>query len=211
MVELLHLGRLVQIPFVLLHELYGLTYQEMIEAILEADATKYPLLAWIYTLFSEKAQAIQGGAPDFIPSEEHLGIWWPMPQFTLIKLVAEGNLDAFYDEVAALLAQHLDARSIAFDSSLLSEAIKLNRLLIRVPFQIRNTEIELTNNVWEVYRGVLTGTPIKLESGEHRYRIIRTRPAWTSWEEWCQFVTLCHWARDLYWYPIYSLRTSTET
>jgi hypothetical protein len=210
MVELLHFGRLAQIPFVLLHELHGLTVQEMIEAISEANATKYPLLAWIYTLFLEKAQAIQRGAPDFIPSEKHLGVWWSMPQFALITLVAEGNVEAFYDEVESLLARLLNARSIAFDALLLSEAIKLNRQLMRVPFQIRNLEIELANNVWEIYRGVLTGTPTDVETGEYRYRIIRTRPAWISWDDWCRHVTLCHWARDLYWYPIRSLRAARE-
>lgn len=209
MVELLHLGRLLQIPFVLLHELSGLTYQEMIEVISEADASKFPLLAWIHTLFLEKARAIQTGDPDFIPSEKHLGIWWPMPQYALITLVAEGNFEAFYDEVETLLVDYLHARSIALDSSLLSQAIKLNRQLIRVPFQIQNLEIELTYNVWEIYRGVLTGTSVELESGEHGYRIIRTRPAWFSWEDWCRHVTLCHWARDLYWYPIRSLRSTT--
>jgi hypothetical protein len=202
MTDLLYFDRFLQIPFVLVHQLFSVGYRELIEVVCKAPPGKYPLLAEIQAMFLQKAQDIQAGGPEYFFSEEWRSNWWSANQFALIKLATEGELGTFYYQAEQALADFLQAKSIAFAPQLLHEAIELNRNLLRMPFHFSDLTVELSHNVWEFYRSALTGAPVPLEERTCHYRIFRTRPIWLSWEDWLEHVIFCYNYKGYYFYTI---------
>ena len=118
-------------------------------------------------------------------------MWWPADEYVLIKLCVEGQLDRLYREAEQLLGRFIDDKMLSLPSKLLSEAIALNRALIKLPFQTTNAVIELSYNIWEFYQSSVRGTPLPLEAAPSKYHIDRTSAAWASWDDWC---------REVVWY-----------
>jgi radical SAM superfamily enzyme YgiQ (UPF0313 family) len=191
MANLLHFDHLLQVPFVVLHELWGIGYDLLIETIAEASPDHYPLLGQIHEMLWTKAREIQQGGPEHYPSASWLNIWWPADQFILIWLAANNKLDAFYREAEAALADLLRSRSINFQPLVLHEAITLNLHLLVKPSQTGDLNLSLSHNIWEYYQSVLVGQPVALEQRICRYRIHRTRKRWSSIPEWCGYLIWC--------------------
>ena len=70
----------------------------------------------------------------------------------------------------------------------ISEAILLNKSLIKLPNQTQDIEIKLTSNILDVYNQTLLGHPAILKKGNFKYYIDRTSETWDSWEDWCEKV-----------------------
>jgi tRNA A37 methylthiotransferase MiaB len=191
MANLLHFDHLLQIPFVVLHERWGLDYSLLIETITEASADRYPVLAQIHAMLRAKARAIQHGEPEYCPSEQWLNIWWPADQFILIWLVANNHLEAFYRESEAVLLDLLRSRSIDAQPLVLHEAIMLNLNLLVKPGQTTDLDLSLSHTLWEYYQSILTGRPVVLEQRICRYRIQRARKRWPSIPAWCGYLIWC--------------------
>lgn len=208
--DMLHYDRLLQIAFILLHEVYGAGYREMIEAIIQADAEAFPVCAGVRALFRQRALAVQAGEPDYMPSEEWLGLWWPMDQYAFIHLATQGLLDDFYAEVEIILSQLLDRQEIAFSALLLHEALLLNQSLLRLPFMFSDLTLSLSFNIWEFYQGVLTGRPVPLEKRPATYRVDRTSQVWISWEGWCEDVIDRVYRRKQFLYELTVVDAATD-
>ena len=97
----------------------------------------------------------------------------------------------FYAECEDLLSSFLDSKSIKLPDNLLHETVELNRNLIKLPFQKVNLEFDTSFNIWEFYRGVLTGEPVDLASRSCVNRIDRTKVTYNTWEDWY---------REVIWY-----------
>jgi hypothetical protein len=188
---LLHFDKILQIPFVLLHQQTGITYRELLEAFSSGSRRAYPILDEIRTFFLETARQIQAGGPEYCRSEEWLNIWWPADEYVLIELCTARQLGDFYREAEALLDALLAARGLSMPPGLLREAVDLNRALIKLPFMTDDLEIGASYNIWEYYQAVLTGRDLRLEAVPTLYRIDRTSRKWSSWDEWC---------REVVWY-----------
>ena len=106
---LLHFDKLFQIPLIVAHELSGSTYRDMIEAFLDVDEAEFPLLGAIRDFFLAEARAIQEGAPEYVFSEQYLGIYWPADEYMFIKLTAEKQFDEFYRQAGRLLKRAIGA------------------------------------------------------------------------------------------------------
>jgi hypothetical protein len=191
MAALLHFDKILQIPFVLLHEVADLRYRELIEAFSAGDLKAFPILAEIRAFFEDEARKIQAGGPEYCRSEQWLNIWWPADEYIFIKLSVEGRLNEFYREAEQVLVRLLREKFVELQPELLHEAVTLNRSLIKQPFQTENVEVELSYNIWEVYRGVLQGDSVPLENDSKRYHVDRTSETWSSWDDWC---------REVVWY-----------
>jgi len=191
MTDLLFFDRLAPIPFVLLHEIYGLSYRELIELFLREETFERPLISEINSMFLRKGREIQLGGEEHLPDEEWLSIWWPADHFALLKLCTEGKLVAFYEEIEKSLASLLQIKSVDYDPLLLHETIEMNRQLFRLPFFTEDLELELSVTDWEIYRAVLVGERVPLLKRPTTYKIIRTRPRLSSWEQWCDHVVQC--------------------
>ena len=186
MTGLLHFNKLLQIPFVLLHQLYDVSYRDLLERFTQEDLP--PILAEINRVFVDKAHAIRTGDVEFCESREWLNIYWPADELMLIQLCTQDRLDAFYGEASACLADLMRRKSIVQWESVLEAAMSLNRELMKLPFQTENRQLHLHHNIWDIYRASLRGDRVPLEQGQFHYEIDRTTDTWTSWEQWCREV-----------------------
>jgi tRNA A37 methylthiotransferase MiaB len=184
MLELLHFGRMLQVPFVTLAEAYNASYRHMVEQFLDVDGEAYPVLGVIRDMFMEQARGMQAGQPEYKASEEWLGIWWPIEHYALVWMVKEKKLNSFYKEVESLLAGYLQTITDDFDQQLLHDALHLSKSLMTLPFKMSDLEIELSYNIWEYYRGILTGERVPLTRQNARYHVDRTSKIWLTWESW---------------------------
>ena len=191
MAGFLHFDKVLQIPFVLTHELCSVDYRKLIEAFCEGPIDSFPVLQELRTSFMEQAEEIRYGGPEYVPSEEWLGIWWPPDEYILIKLCVENKLSQFYQEAEQLLNDTLRDNFASLPPDLLHEAIELNQHLIKLPFQTQDLDLEFSYNLWEFYRSAVAARNILLEKKKSTYHIDRTSTAWTSWDDWC---------REVIWY-----------
>lgn len=191
MAGLLHFDKVLQIPFILIHECYDVSYRDMIEEFSLGDLDQFPILRGIRDFFLERAEIVQSGGPEFVQSSEWLNIWWPADEYILIKLSREDLLPKFYEEAESLLNRLLTGRSVDTLPGMVSDAIKLNQKLIKQPFQTNDLDLELGYNIWESYRSVTLGKEMVAQKGDYRYHLDRTSFTWSSWDEWC---------REVIWY-----------
>jgi len=191
MTALLHFDKVMQIPIVLVRDLCDVGYREIFEAFIGSRADRYPVLADIKRFFIDKERDIQAGVAEYCHSPEWLDIFWPADEYVLIKLCVEGKLDRFYAEAESLLAELTEAHSAAMPRELLHEAVRLNRELIKLPFQRDDIEVETAHNIWEYYRAVLVGDRVPLEERACVNRIRRSQAVYETWTDWY---------REVIWY-----------
>lgn len=189
--NLLHFNKLLQISLVILNKSFSCSYRELIELFSEADHSNFPILSEVKRFFNAKARAIQIGDHEFSPSEDWLGVYWPVDEYFFIKLCAENKLEAFYEEAERRLRLFLTEKRVAVPAGLLHDAIELNRNLVKQPFASTNIQVDTTYNVWEFYRGVVSGLEVPLKEVFRSYQIDRTSKTWPSWDSWC---------REVVWY-----------
>lgn len=188
MAALLHFNKLMQIPFIVAHEVCQVGYRELIELFLEGDLRDSPIIASMGEFFRAKARDIQAGGQEYVQSKEWLDIWWPADEYMFIKLSAEGTLPAFYREAEALIERFLREKFLTLPPGLLGEAIELNSKLIKQPFQTTNLTLDVSYSIWEFYQSARKGLNIPLEQKPSCYEIDRTTKTWNSWDVWCREV-----------------------
>jgi radical SAM superfamily enzyme YgiQ (UPF0313 family) len=191
MAALLHFDKVLQIPLVLLHEACGVGYRELLELFSEGDLAGRPVLAALRTFFRAKALDIQQGGEEYCRSERWLNIYWPADELALIDLCTQDRLADFYREAGELLQGWRQQRGPRLPDHVLADAVRLNRALLKLPFQADDLDLEAGSNVWEFYRAAIEGRPIPLEESPRVYHIDRTSRVYRSWEEWC---------REVVWY-----------
>lgn len=191
----LHFDKVFQIPLIVAHERGGISYRDLVELFLfeqpflsEGD---FPMIAGMRNFFMGRAREVQNGGEEYCHSSEWLDIWWPADEFYMIKLCAEGSLDAFYEEALRALKLCLVNRSATIEDGILENSVTLNRNLLKLPFLDDELAFTLSWNVWEFYRGILSGKPVPLTSGKREYVVDRKTEHWESLAEWC---------REVIWY-----------
>lgn len=190
MTALLHFDKLLQIPFVILHNACGIGFRELIEIFINVD-TKLPIISEVYLFFLKKATDIQNCGTEFCESKKWLNIWWPTDELILINLCTENKLMEFYKEAEQVIVNYLRNKNLFDYQAILHKSIFLNQNLIKLPFHEDDMEIRLSHNIWDVYYAGLRGINVPLKKEEVRYKIDRTSAKWSSWEDWC---------REVIWY-----------
>ncbi len=188
MAALLHFDKLLQIPLILVREGTKCKYRELFELFTEKLTDASPTLCEIRDFFQEKAVDIQNGGSEYCRSEEWLGIWWPADEYIFIKLAREDKLDAFYQEAGEILIHFLKDNNFDELCPPLHDALLLNRSLVKVPFQTSDLTVEVSYNVWEMYRAILLSESANLEQRPRGYHIDRTSQVWQTWNDWCREV-----------------------
>ena len=189
MTSLLYFDKLLQIPMMLLATT-GIDYVRQIEAFINLPNGKYPLLNELAGFFLSEAASIQRGEPEFFQAPDWLGIYWPHDEYAYIRLSAEGKLGAFYKEAHQRLVELTvgDERSCP---PWLSDAIDLNRVLLKQPFHAENllfrSDYDLLAACDEI-RQTGSGRVRKQPVG---YVVDRTKEQWKDWQEW---------SREVVWY-----------
>lgn len=189
MTSLLHFNKLLQIPFIILNEAYGVSYKDLIDIFVKKDPA-HAVLAEIISSFEEKALQILGGDSEYSKSKEWLNITWYPDELTLITLSTGGKLTKFFDEAKQMLIGFAAAADPT-RADVISQAIALNQSLIKQPFVNDAAVVRCDYNVWEVYQSALKGDRVELTKGDYVYRVDRTTQRWTSWDDWC---------REVIWY-----------
>ena len=185
---LFYFNKLLQIPIITLNQECGLEYGKAIKLRCEdfQNYGNFQVLTEIRQLFLQTAEDMRKGGDEFIHSSQWLDIYWPPEEYALIKLCVENKLEAFYQEAEQVISLYLAQAGKNIPTSLLKESITLNRSLMKVPFQSEDIKLNLSYNVWNIYKSVLVGKKIKPRQGRYRYTIDRTTERWNSWEEWCE-------------------------
>jgi hypothetical protein len=148
------------------------------------------VLARLRQFFRDCAEAIQRGGPEYVRSERFLNIYWPADEYVLIQLVADGEIDLFYEQALNALLTGLgeDARDLA---PVLSDAARLNQALLKRPFTRDMLSVSLRHNVWDYYRGALVGDSVSIEERPAVLAVDRLRQFWWTWDDYC---------REVIWY-----------
>jgi radical SAM superfamily enzyme YgiQ (UPF0313 family) len=202
MASLLYFDKLLQIPLQVLHESCALGYRELFELFMECSGPDYPVLSEICGFFSSEAESIQAGGSEFTYSQEWLGIHWPHDEYQFIRLTLEGKLGAFYAEAELLLGRELARRGLEGSRELLSDAVRLNRALVKEPGLKHELKVAVNHNVWEIYRGALTGARAPLETGRRSYLVRRDRERWSGVESWLTEVVWYGNKKGAYMYTV---------
>ncbi len=193
MTGLLHFDKLLQIPFVILRQT-GLSYGELIEFFSEGkfndfcENGNFPILTEIRQFFIDKARDIQNGGYEFCHAPDWLNIFWPADEYVFIKLCIEAKLAQFYSESMRALSALARARGIEIDLRVLSDAIRLNQNLIKLPNCPTDIPVAAAFNIWEHYRSVIVNRLVPLEEQTIFYQINRSCEQWASWPDWLEKV-----------------------
>jgi len=192
LVGLIYFNKLLQIPIMILHEVYGIPYRKIFEMFMERprQSDEFPVFAGILNFFEEFSVGIQNGTQEeFFHSTECLNILWPPDEYAFIKVCREGKFGQFYEEALAMMLSFV---SQGQSNGPLLDAMKLNKSFIKLPFQTTDLEITLSHNVWEIYKSALIEQGLELQKGAYHYFVDRTTQSmsantnarWDSWEEW---------------------------
>ena len=190
MVALLHFDKVFQIPIILARELAGVPYSEILDAFYEGELTDCATLKSMRDFFHATAVSIQNGGPEYIHSKEFLDIFWPADELALIHLIADGKVEDFYQDCLTVLRRTLGNEFPALNP-VFDDAVRLNRSLLKQPFQNTNLNVTLNYNILEFYHGVLRGEHVPLEEKPVTYHIDRTSAAYWKWDDFC---------REVIWY-----------
>jgi radical SAM superfamily enzyme YgiQ (UPF0313 family) len=188
MTGLLHFNKLLQIPMIMLNRQTGIHYHELIEMFMEVDTAQFPLIGEIRDFFLERANTLQNGGPEFFHSPEWLDIFWPDDEYIFIRLATEDKLDAFYEESHKILSSIISSVDKESDLEVLTESLKVNRALIKLPNQPKDLEIETQYNILGVYYDTIRGGTLPLGKAPSTYTIQRSQNIWSDWTTWCREV-----------------------
>ncbi len=205
----LHFDKILQIPLVLMHELAGIKYRELIELLSEAkfgNPRKFPTLNKIHGFFIEKARSIQAGGEEFCHSKEHLDMWWPSDEKILIELATNDELPGFYEEAYFALKNILKISGKTEFDNALRESVILNEALLKLPFLNGTVKVKLEHNIWEFYKAAVRSEPIPLVKQRSVISINRDIEKWNSWNDWCRFVVWYGSKQSAYLYGNKSVR-----
>lgn len=186
MTALLHFDKLFQIPLILAHGISGVSYREMIEAFMVADAKRFPTIAEINAFFEKEAESIQRGGAEYVFSKEYLNIYWPADEYIFVKLTDEGKFDAFYAEAGELLAETVRAKSSNLPMDVIDEAVRLNHALVHQPFAKEDLKISLRYNLLDYWQKVRTGEQALLHETPLQVEIDRTSKPYNDFQAWCR-------------------------
>jgi len=188
MTALLHFDKLFQIPLIMAHELTGIGYRDMIEAFLDVEGSDYPIIGEIRDFFHEKAAAIQTGGHEYAFSEEWLEIFWPMDEYTFIRLTTEDKLANFYGEATGLLEAILSGRVEKQEMLAISDGIRLNQALVKQPMQSDDVTVETSFDIMAFYNAVRRGEKPSLIEKRTSNVIERSSRVYNDFATWCREV-----------------------
>lgn len=183
----LHFDKLLQIPLILAHELTGIAYRTLFDSFMSVQAADYPLLAEVRDFFIEQARIIQDGGPEYVYSEEWLGIYWPADEYMFIRLTTQNRMEQFYDESQRLLLT-LVAPTTAATAGAIADAVRVNRALIKRPFVANDDCLSVDFDVIGFWLKARAGLVEPLRAGPTTVEICRSAAHYDDLQAWCREV-----------------------
>lgn len=192
MAALLHFDKILQMPIVLVHSLTDISYKDIFGIFMDEHYTsKYPTLNEIRQFFVDKALDIQLGGSEYCEAKNWLNIWWPADEYIFIKLTTEDKINKFYDECNLILLDLINYHEKFIDRDDLSDAINLNRSLLKLPFQDTDIEVLTNSDILKYHRTYLEQGSAELLHIPTKYKIERSKSNYNDWSDWF---------REVVWY-----------
>ncbi len=191
MTAFLHFNKLLQIPFIVLHELSAIPYRHMVESFLDVTAKACPVIAGVRDHFLKRAAIIQDGSSEFCHSLEWLNVWWPDDEYMFIELTTSGRIAAFYHEAGRLMKELAIRHGHEKLGPVIDNATSLNGAAVNQPGNLDDLVVNTGSNVYEIYRDRLHGQSTPLSMGRHSYRIERANAVHED---------LAGWFREVVWF-----------
>lgn len=212
MVSLLYFDKILQIPLAISKQMSKIKLKEFFAAFTSENFLKnYPTLHETYDFFYNKARDIQNGSGvEYCASFEWLNIWWSVDEYIFIKLVVENKINDFYEEAGKVIGSVLKQHKSSLPENLLEESVALNKILLKMPFKSCDDVIDVSYNVFEMYRGIIMGEPIGLEKEELCYLIKKSKNIYAKWDDWYREVVFYGNRKGSYMHEIASIEYKTN-
>lgn len=208
MAAFLYFNKMLQIPLVLATQHAGLPFRACVEAFMDPEMERWPLLSRLRDLLFSFAERIRSGGDEFCKIPELMDTYWTQDEYLMILLSQENLLDDFYAEslsrLEAILAENGQEPCPA-----LAASVELNHRLLKQPFQTEDIRCALPYDIWGAYRDFLEGRPVSPEPTPVVYRIARARQHWDDWAQWAKEVVWYEHRLGAYFYDI-TLETVPE-
>ena len=189
--QLLYFNKLLQIPFIVINELYQISYRHLIEEFCETNiSADFNIINDLMSSIHNHAVEMTKGGLEFIGSDM-LQLMWPVDEHLFIDLVSNNKLEEFYNQSEIIIKNLLSKKSINFDNKIIEESIMLNKLLIKQPYQYEDIEVQLSYNIYDFYNSVKSGNKISFKKKQNIYNINKSSTTWPSIEDW---------SREVVWY-----------
>lgn len=174
--NLLHLNyQPLQIPFVIIHHLTGLSYRQLIETFMKVEKEQYPLLKALIEFLFDKANKVQHGESEQCHAKDLLGqddSFFLPDQYLIIKLTFQEQIKRFFQESFLCLQDLIETHHQTLPGQLLDEMINYSyvHLLLsselfayRFAAKLNQLRLEVNYNFLEVYESILQGQSIELK------------------------------------------------
>jgi radical SAM superfamily enzyme YgiQ (UPF0313 family) len=187
MASFVYFNKLLHIPLTTLFKVSGLKFEKFIDLfVFDRDRPEFPLFSKINRFFEEHAASIQTGGVEYCKSDKWLNVWWQPDKMAFMDVCKE--LGQFYKEAQALLSEFLKKENLENFNEMLSDSIKLNKELVRMPFAPRAKSVQLRSNIYDYYRSILEQSDIQLLAGKYVYMIDQSDEKWDNFDDWCKKV-----------------------
>lgn len=186
MVSLLYFDKILQIPLTISKQLNKIKLKEFFAAFTSEEFLKNcSTLNAIYKFFVNKAIDIQNGSgAEYCASPEWLNAWWYVDEYVFIKLVVENKIHDFYEEACKIIGAIISKHKSLLPENILEESIVLNKILLKMPFENCDIIIDTSYNIFEMYRGIITGEPVELKKERRCYLIKKSKSIYAKWDDW---------------------------
>jgi len=206
MTALLHFDKIFQIPLIIANHLTGATYRELIELYMTQPRGAYPTLDSVLDLFYREARSIQNGGPEYVYSEEYLGIFWPADEYVYIDLIKNNKLDEFIEELQSIFYTSNAMDRLNYEQRhMIQDAMQLNAALIHRPFVQDDIEISQNFNVLDYWNAIKTGEYLEIIFSEHINPVLvrRRERYYDDFQKWCREVVWWGNKKGAYLYSTY--------
>jgi hypothetical protein len=73
-------------------------------------------------------------------------------------------------------------------NNLLQESALISNLLVRLPFEGDDVEVDITHNIPQYVKSIILGNKTKLQAGNYKIKVIRAGTQLQGWSEWAKRV-----------------------
>lgn len=151
-------SKLLKAAFMALHHLYGIDYLPLFEAFLDPPPELPTLRKMVNFLFT-KARAVQQGEIEYC---RQLGtpipeVWWSVDAFVGLQLIAQREVQPFFEEAEYLIKRHLRGLKIEVPTDLLHDWIEAGKILLGLTYRVAPLQAQFVYNTPELYRSLLRG------------------------------------------------------
>ena len=186
MVSFLHFNKLFQIPIVVAMKESGLKFTDIINAFINAPASKFPIVASATAFLFKEAENISDGGPEYVFSDDWLGIYWPADEYLFIQLTVNNTVDDFYSEALGIMLELLDSFHGPEDREIFAEAVSLNRAMLCQPFIEDDIVVNSKYNILEFWEKTRIGEATEIKRNNSELLINRSARGYDTLDDWCR-------------------------